>query len=70
MISLIIEAPLQKLEPHLFRFRHVDERRLDVHLGCDNFPEEPVRASVEVVHGDHVLAGVEQVHHSAAGSQA
>jgi hypothetical protein len=51
---------------YLFRIGHVDKRRFDVHLGVNDFPEESVGSSVEVVHGDHVVAGVQQVNNGAA----
>jgi hypothetical protein len=51
---------------YLFRIGHVDKRRFDVHLGMNDFPEESVGSSVEVVHGDHVISGVQQVNNGTA----
>jgi hypothetical protein len=55
---------------HLADICEVDEGRLNVILGQHHFTKQTVGASVEVVHGNHVVGRIQRVHESAAGGQA
>src|SRR3546814_2293523 len=52
------------------RIRQVDEAELQPGRAAPDVLEQPVGAAVEVVHGDHVVAGVQQLQQRAHGGEA